>query len=59
MNKKKESPLGKIKADLEKVVEEHREIKSDLLTLMGKFEQPNMTKEKLKDELWILYQKIK
>jgi hypothetical protein len=57
MSKKKN--VSRTKELLDEAFEQHRLIKTDLLTLMGKFEQPNMTKEKLKDELFKLYKKIK
>ena len=41
------------------LVENHRIFKSELLDLMGKFNQPNMTKDALRDELFKLYLKIK
>lgn len=55
----KKKNVSRTKELLDEALDKHRAIKTDLLTLMGKFEQPNMTKEKLKDELFKLYTKIK
>ena len=49
----------KVNALLKESLEKHREIKQELLTLMGEFNKPNMSKTLLKDELFKLYIKLK
>lgn len=39
--------------------EKHRELKSHLITLMGKVASPNITKERIKDELFKFYMELK
>lgn len=44
---------------LKEALQKHKEIKRDLLDLMGKVSTPNVTKDKIKDELFKIYVKLK
>jgi len=44
---------------IEELKAKHREVKRELLTLMGKADSPTVTKERIKDELFKLYLKVK
>ena len=44
---------------IEEAREKHRKIKHDILALLEKSNTPNMTKQKMRDELFNLYKEIK
>lgn len=49
----------KVKLNLKEALEMHREIKTDILDLLAKANQPNMTKQTVMDELFKIYTKVK
>ena len=43
----------------DELLDKHREIKKKMLTLIEKCESPNITKSKLKDEIFKIYMELK
>ena len=56
---KRKKVMASTKELLDEAMHKHREIKRELLAILGKVDSPTVTKARLKDELFKLYIKIK